>query len=185
MKRSLVNIVAFQTGWFACVLGAANDRPWTGLLVTGLVVGLHLALAARPGQEVRLIFLTLLTGLVFDSLLVNSGWLHYAEGNQLAGVAPYWILALWALFATTLNVSMGWLKNRLVLAVFLGAVFGPLSYLAGQRLGAVEFVDIRAGIIALACIWALAMPLLMLAASRFDGIRRLETALPLQGLSRS
>jgi len=183
--RTLVNFVAFQVGWFACVFGAANGMPWAGLLVVGLVVGLHLVLADRAGQEMILILLALLAGLIFDSLLVLSGWLRYAGESPLAGLAPYWILAMWALFATTLNVSMSWLKNRPGLALILGAVFGPLSYIAGQRLGALEFVDIRAGSIALAFIWALAMPLLMFAATRFDGTRRPATVVPLQSLGRS
>jgi hypothetical protein len=28
--RLLVNFVAFQLGWFACVLGAAQGLPWLG-----------------------------------------------------------------------------------------------------------------------------------------------------------
>ncbi len=184
MKRTLVNLVAFQVGWFACVLGAANDLPWMGLLIVSLVIGLHLVLAERPGQELRLIGLALLMGLVFDSLLVNSGWLRYASPVPVSNLAPYWILAMWALFATTLNVSMSWLKDKTGLALLMGAIFGPLSYMAGQRLGALEFVDFRSGILALVVVWALAMPLLMLAAARFDGIRKPETRLPLQGLTR-
>lgn len=184
MKRTLVNFVAFQVGWFACVSGAASGLPWVGVLVVGLVIGLHLVLAARPGQELRLVLLAVVMGLVFDSLLVKSGWLQYAGGAAFAGMAPYWILAMWALFATTLNVSMGWLKNKPGLAVLMGAIFGPLSYMAGQRLGALEFINFNSAILALVFIWALAMPLLMLAAGRFDGIRKLQPRLPLQGLSR-
>jgi hypothetical protein len=182
MIRTLVNFAAFQLGWFACVLGAASAAAWVGLLAAGLGIALHLALAERPGQESRLIVLAVLMGLVVDSLLVNSGWLRYASPGPLPGLAPYWILAMWALFATTLNTSMSWLKGRPWLAVLLGAVFGPLSYLAGQRLGALEFVDCRPGMLALVFAWALAMPLLMLAAARFDGFRKPLAALPVQGL---
>lgn len=183
MKRTLLNFVAFQAGWFAVVLSAANGLPWLGLLVVSLVIGLHLVLADRSGRELQLIVLAVLMGLVFDSLLVFSGWLRYASPGPIAGLAPYWILAMWALFATTLNVSMSWLKNKTVMALLLGAVFGPLSYMAGQRLGALEFVDFRYGMAALVVVWALAMPLLMIAAVRFDGIRKPRTALPAQGLA--
>lgn len=180
--RTLANFAAFQAGWFACVLGAANGQPWVGLAVVGLVVVMHLVMAERPGQEARLMVLALLTGLVVDSLLVASGWLRYASPMP-AGLAPFWILAMWALFATTLNVSMSWLKGKAGLAVLLGAVFGPLSYMAGQRLGALEFIDFRAGTLALAVAWALAMPLLMLAAARFDGVRSTGSRAPLQRLT--
>lgn len=183
MKTKLVNFVAFQLGWFACVLSAANGRPWLGALVACIVICLHLYLADRPGPELRLILLALLMGLIFDSLLVSSGWLKYSGGPMFTGLAPYWILAMWALFATTLNVSMSWLKGRTIAAVLLGMVFGPLSYIAGQRLGALEFVNFMPSIAALMIVWALAMPLLVLAASRLNGIGKPQSALPLQGLS--
>jgi len=157
--------------------------PWVGVLIAVMVIGLHLFLAERPGQEFRLILLALLTGLVFDSLLVSSGWLSYAGGAMFSSLAPYWILAMWALFATTLNVSMSWLKGRHVAAVLLGMVFGPLSYIAGQRLGALEFVNFYPAIAALMVVWALAMPLLMFAATRFDGVRKPQAVLPLQEFS--
>jgi len=181
--RTLLNFAAFQVGWFACVLGAANGQPWVGLPVVGLAIALHLLLAKRPGQEARLIGVAILTGLVADSLLASSGWLRYASPAPAEGLAPYWILAMWALFATTLNVSMGWLKGRTGLAVLLGAVFGPLSYMAGRRLGALEFIDFQAGTLALALAWAIAMPLLMLAAARFDGTRGSVSRTPLQALT--
>lgn len=183
MKRSLINFIAFQLGWFACVLSAAKGMPWVGVLFAALVISLHLYLAERPGQEFRLILLALFMGLVVDSLLVNSGWLQYAGGPTIAGFAPYWILAMWALFATTLNISMSWLKGWPTPAVLLGMVFGPLSYMAGQRLGALEFINFYPAIATLMVVWALAMPLLVSAASRFDGIRKPQSASPLQGLS--
>jgi len=181
--RTLLNFAAFQLGWFACVLGAANGQPWMGLPVVGLVIAIHLLLAKRPFQETRLILVALATGLVADSLLASSGWLRYASPFPAAALAPYWILAMWALFATTLNVSMSWLKGKPGLAVLLGAVFGPLSYMAGRRLGALEFVDFQAGTLALALTWALAMPLLMLAAARFDGTGKPMPRVPLRPLS--
>jgi hypothetical protein len=80
--------------------------------------------------------------------------------------------ALWALLGTTLNVSMGWLKRRALLAALMGAVAGPLSYVAGVRLGAAHFVDADRALLLLAIGWALAMPALMALAERLDGIRR-------------
>jgi hypothetical protein len=157
--------------------------PWVGVLVATVVVCLHLYLAERPGQEVRLIVLAVFMGLVFDSLLVQSGWLQYAGGSLLTGTAPYWILMMWALFATTLNVSMSWLKNMLGVSIVLGIIAGPLSYMGGARLGGLEFVDFYKGIVALMFVWALAMPLLMLATRRFNGIGKQEPVLPTIGLT--
>ena len=139
--------------------------------MVGAVVLLHLGFSRRPGRELRLVGAAMLLGLVVDSVLLATGWLSYPNGQWIPGLAPYWIVAMWGLFATTLNVSMAWLRGRPVLAVLMGAVGGPLSYLAGEKLGAIELVPPLPALAALALAWALAMPLLMRLAERFDGVR--------------
>jgi hypothetical protein len=172
----LINFAAFQLGWFACVLGAANDRPWAGTLVVLAVIAIHLLIARRPSLELRLVLSAMVVGLVADSLLLASAWVSYPSGSLLPGLAPYWIIAMWALFATTLNVSMRWLRNGLPLAMLLGAVGGPLSYLAGAKLGAMQLVQPALALSALALIWAFALPLLTLLAGRMDGV--IQTQVP-------
>ncbi len=175
MIRVLVNLTASEAGWFACVFGAANGMPWAGPLVVLALVAIHLGWAKRPGPELGLIFSAVLIGLVADSALVFSGLVSYPSGTWVEGFAPYWILAMWAIFATTLNVSMKWLRNRNALAAAFGAVGGPLAYLAGQGLGAVTFNHPVLAIIALGVIWAVAMPLLMALAVRLDGVNDKKT----------
>lgn len=170
MNNRVVNFLAFQLGWFGCVICAANALPLAGLAIAAGVVGWHLWQSPRPGAESALVAAAVLCGLLFDSLLVGSGWLRYPSGVWLPGAAPYWILAMWAMFATTLNVSMRWMRGRLSLAALLGGVFGPLSYQAGARLGGLEFLDEGRAMVALAAVWAIAMPVLVILARRFDGI---------------
>ncbi|MEQ1772429.1 MAG: DUF2878 domain-containing protein [Burkholderiales bacterium] len=165
----LANAVLFQLGWFACVLGAAQGHPWAGTALAGCIVAWHIRCAARPADEIRLVALVVLIGAVWDSLLVTLGWIAYPSGTLLSGAAPYWIVALWALFATSLNVSMRWLKERRWLAALLGALCGPLSYWAAVRLGAVEFVHSLRAIAALSLGWSMIMPALMLLSQRYDG----------------
>ena len=172
----LPNFLVFQAGWFATVLGAAHGAPWLGLAAVSVAVALHLRFTRRPGGEAWLLASAVLLGLVADSLLLATGWIAYPNGGWVPGLAPYWIVALWALFATTLNVSMRWMHGKPWLALVFGAVGGPLSYLAGARLGAMTFNDAFPAIIALAIGWGLAMPLLMRLARRLDGTR--EQVLP-------
>ena len=167
----LINFVAFQLGWFACVLGAANGRPWMGPVVVATVVVMHLVRARRAAPELVLVLAAMVLGLLVDSLLMATGWLRYSVGLWWPGLAPYWIVTLWALFATTLNVSMTWLKGRPILTVLMGAIGGPLSYLAGEKLGAIELTTPAYALAALGIAWAVAMPLLMHLAKRFDGVR--------------
>lgn len=169
--RVVANFVAFQAGWFACVLGAAHDLPWAGTIAATVIVAAHIFSAVRPLEESKLVAIALLIGALWDSTLVALGWLDFKSGFLIEGMAPHWILALWALFATTLNVSLSWLKPRLLAAVVLGAVAGPLAYWGGARLGAVDLVAPLPAAIALSIGWAIFTPLLVLLARRYDGVR--------------
>jgi len=163
-----VNFIAFQIGWFACVLGAAHDRALEGAIVALAIVGAHVARAAKPGRELALVAAAAATGALADSLLAASGWLRYDTGVLIAGTAPYWIVAMWALFAITLNVSLRALRSRLWLGALLGLVGGPAAYYAGANLGALTLVQLLPALAALAAVWALATPLLFLLARRLE-----------------
>jgi len=69
-----------------------------------------------------------------------------------------------------LNLSMGWLKGRPWLAAAFGAFGGPASYIAGQKLGGIIFVDYYIALVALAIGWAVFMPLLLIVAERYNGM---------------
>ena len=165
----LINFVAFQFGWFSSVLGAARDMPWLGPVVFLVVLLIHLRQASRPELELGLVLACGIIGTWFDSFLVAAGWVTYPSGQFSSFMAPYWIITMWMLFATTLNQSMGWLRGRPLLAIVLGGVAGPASYVAGQKLGGIVFVEFWPAIVALGIGWALVMPLLMILAERLDG----------------
>jgi hypothetical protein len=166
----LANIILFQVGWFACVLGAARGLAWAGSLAALAICGVHLALARRPRSEAALLLIVVAIGFAWDSGIAALGLVHFADGGPWNNFAPYWMAALWLVFATTLNVSLRWLRGRVGLAAVLGALGGPLAYYAGARLGALEFSDPAAGLAVQAAGWALLMPLLTRLAVRFDGV---------------
>jgi hypothetical protein len=168
----LLNVAVFQIGWFSAVLTAANHIPLAGVLVMFLAIALHLHLAERPRIELVLVVLCGTIGAVFDTFLVRFGWVDYPSGYLLGGAAPYWIIAMWMLFATTLNVSLRWLRGNPTLAVLFGLFGGPLAYFTGEKLGGIVLVDFRAAMLALGIGWGVMMPLLTLLATRFDGTRR-------------
>lgn len=165
----LANALLFQLGWFAAVLGAASDLPWIGVLAAAAIAAVHLARAARPLPELALLALAVVAGAGFDTLIVQAGWLRFDNGMLVAGTAPVWMVALWANFATTLNVSMRLLRSRLLVAALFGAIGAPLAYYAGGKLGAVEFIATGPALGAIAAGWFVLCPLLFVAARRLDG----------------
>jgi Protein of unknown function (DUF2878) len=166
----MINFVAFQIGWFAAVLGAAHNHVSAGVGVATLVVLLHLLMSHHMLRELKLVISVMVLGAVWDSALVMSNVIHYPTGQMLPTLAPIWIVAVWALFATTLNVSLVFLRGRPWLAMLFGAIGAPLSFLGGVRLQALQFPDVQLALIVLAIGWAAMMPLLIHLSIRFDGV---------------
>ncbi len=164
------NFLFFKAGWLSSVLGGANQMPWLGPMAVAIAVLAHLWFAQRPGAEVALILVCAAIGALFDSLLVAAGFVSYSSGMFSDSAAPYWIIGMWVLFATTLNLSLSFLKGRLWLSMVCGLVAGPLAYLGGAKLGGIVLVDETAAMTSLAIGWAVIMPALMLLAERFNGV---------------
>ncbi len=162
------NFLLFQAGWFACVLGAARGFPWQGALVALLIAAFIVLRSAHPRAELALVAAAVAAGFAFDSALALSGWVDFAGAVPAPLLAPVWMVALWALFATTLNVSLRWLRDWPALGVLFGALGGPVAYYAGERLGALRFADPLPGLAAVAVGWALATPLLVALARRLE-----------------
>lgn len=166
----LANVIAFKIAWVSSIVGAAQQMPWVGPAAVLVAVALHLRTAQRPSEEVLLILCSGLIGASFDSLLVASGWVSYSSGLFSPWLAPYWIITMWMLFATTLNVSLRWLRGKPALAVLMGLFGGPAAYTAGAAMGGIVLVNHTAAIVALGIGWACIMPLLVWLSSRYDGM---------------
>ena len=136
----------------------------------------HVAVARRPREELAFVVAVVAGGFLVESLVVMQGHIVYPSGQPVAWLAPYWIVALWALLATAPNVTLRWLKRRPVLAAVLGAICGPASFLAGVRLGGARFVDATPALVTLAVTWAVLMPALMALSTRLDGYAALPAS---------
>lgn len=168
--RQLANFVVFEAAWFACVLGVAHGHPAWGTAAVVGAIAWHVAISVRPATELALVGALCAIGFVAESLVAAQGRVAYPAGQPVAWLAPYWMVALWGELAIALNVTLRWLKGRPLLALGLGAVVGPLSFLGGVRLGGARFVDEPAALATLAAMWALLMPLVMWISDRLDGV---------------
>ena len=165
----VINVTAFKLGWLSSVFGGAQQLPWLGPLVVLVAISIHLLRAERPRPEFMLILSAGLMGAFFDSLLVAAGWVTFPSGMFSETLAPYWIITMWMLFATTINLSFRWMRGRPWLAIAFGFVGGPLAYLAGHKIGGIQFVDQAMALGVLAIGWAIIMPVLVRLGEFLDG----------------
>ena len=165
MTRSVLGFIAFYACWFACVGGAARGWPWLGPLAVLVYVAAALRTIPSGAARSRQVWFLALSGLVgyaADSILVLAGVLRFPAHAVLGWPSTAWMVALWVLQAAVLGGAMSWMRDRFVLAAVVGAMGGPLAYLAGVRTGAAMFGSSQAAALtAIAALWTVAMPLLV------------------------
>lgn len=155
-RANVLNALLYQAGWLACVAGG---NTWA-LPAGALILALHWWLVDRSARGWAFVLVTALLGLAMDLGWQRLGLLEF-HGTLAAGIPP-WLVMLWLLFATTFAHALAWLQARLGLAALLGAVFGPLSYVAGVELGAAATrFPLWQLALAMAPAWSLLLPLLV------------------------
>lgn len=186
MKRDFwINQGLFQLSWPACVVGAAwGIAGWTGPAVVFALVLWQLQPRRRHPNDWRMITLCLGLGFALDTLWVQAGLLAFAMPWPSDQFAPFWILLLWVALALVLNHSMSVFKGRLLLIGLLAAVGSPMSYYAGSRFGAVEWLaPAWQVVLATGLSWALVLPALFWLARRSPG--KHDRRKPNESISRS
>lgn len=169
--RAVAEWIGFQVVWLACALGAAQGLNWPGIVAA--LVFLAAALTGRgwARAEIGAVIASGMAGALAESLIAASGLVVYSASAPGAAFAPLWMIALWLAFGGTLPALDALVGAPLSLrAVLLGGLAGPLAYLAGARLGALHFPGaVLPALLALALVWALALPLLLHVRRRLAG----------------
>ena len=155
------NFVFFQAGWFACIIGAANEQVLWPVIGTLFYLGIHIWHSEHSELELKLVFKAVIFGVSADTLIANLGFLYFNDAWPSVYLSPFWMWTLWALVASTVSGSLSWLRGRPLLGAVLGAIAGPMSYEAGIRMGAGSWGPNGqlGGLVLLAVVWGVAMPL--------------------------
>lgn len=156
LLRNGLNFVLFQVGWLVCVVYPGS----IAVAVSALVVGLHLGFISRaPLREGRFILIGTVLGILLDGLWFRAGILVSPHDQPLW--VPLWLIALWAVFMTTLCHSLAWMGERRWLTMALPPLAGPFAYWSASKLGAVVLPNLTLSLLALAAGWLVLFPLLM------------------------
>lgn len=139
-NASLLNSVLYTLGWFWCVWWGANNLSWIAffgafaLIVTQLI---NIAFIDKYAfrKDMCLSVGALALGFIQELAFLKSGVIVYSNANF--NFPPLWILVLYPLFALLLNHSLQFLQKSYWLAFLVGLLGAPLSYIAGEYMGAV------------------------------------------------
>ena len=162
MTGALANAAFFQVGWWIAVLGAGRGYLWLSPLLVACLVWVNIRLSADPASTIRIVLAVGLFGSLLDSVLAAAGVLQFVYSPFGSPWCPPWLIAIWCLFATTLNGSLRWLAERHKTSALIGGICGPFSYFAGHQFGALRLGENeRLSLLVLSLLWAILMPLLL------------------------
>jgi len=168
VKPALIaNVILFNAGWFACILGAANGLPWLGpAAVLPLALG-WLAFHRWSSRTAALYAAAFPIGYAFDHAALAASALAFPERAALLTPVPLWMPVMWVNFATMLPLALRFLKGRYLVAALFGLLGGPAAYYAGMNLGAVTLPEpLPRSLAIIAAEWAIATPLLVLVSAK-------------------
>ena len=151
MIRTAVDFLGYLGCWWAAILGAAHGLWWAGPAAAVSYLVIHLGFLDPTREAGRRVILGTAVGLLVEQGNMMAGVTAYSPPTALA---PAWMVGLWAAFSATAGLSMAWLRGKPILAAVLGAVAGPLTFMAGARLGALTLGPWATPVLALE--WALA-----------------------------
>ena len=157
--NKLFNIAGFQLSWGACVFGVQNGHPHFGSIIMAFFLFVHILFFKINTSEIIFIAIVIFLGAVLDTVMLQTTLINY-QGLTFEFMAPIWILAMWAGFATTINHSLSRLDGKWFYAILFGSIFGPFSYIAGVKFDALVFHVSFFSITILAIVWGLTLPFL-------------------------
>jgi len=176
---NIVNFLWFQTIWWLVILFQTN-----AVIPVSLLIMLWLWFTPTRRLDLLLMAIIALIGALLDSILMAVGVFQFPNSAYLFStvehwLVPIWLILLWAALAGTVQHSLMLFHQRPASAALGGAIFAPLSYIAGERFGAVTFgYSLLTTFILLAAIWALVFPLcfIVLRALRYKLERKIVPA---------
>lgn len=162
--------LGFQVVWIICAIGAARGSSLPAVLAALTFVAAQVVLGRRASALLAVSLASAALGALVESLFAATALIAYAAPWPATHLAPLWIVALWFAFGATLPATRQLLGDRpFVKAAGLGAIFGPLSYVAGESLGAVALGTPRSAVLAALCVaWAGLYPAVLALAGRLD-----------------
>jgi hypothetical protein len=168
--KKIINFLIFQFIWLTCIAGVATNHESLGILfgLSGVALNVYRSHALK--RDLDLLWKGLLLGIVIDTFLIQFNLIAF-NSHFWHAVSPLWMWVIWTGFLSTLHDSLSWLHGRWILAAFLGAVMGPLSYWSGVSLGAAHFQDLNQSLLVIGIVWLIATPLIFKmsqASSRVD-----------------
>tara|TARA_Y100000590_G_scaffold218071_1_gene246984 strand:- start:5904 stop:6419 length:516 start_codon:yes stop_codon:yes gene_type:complete len=154
--RIFLILLGFQITWLACVFGEYFNYPWLGVLTGTLYLILFYLNTIDKKFALKTIIVFAIPGYIFDSS-IQALDIYKIESDLIIGYLPVWMIILWPTFTTLFVDVLNFLRNKPILAIFLGATLGPGAYYSGVPLGIASYTNTNLGLALMAIFWGILM----------------------------
>ena len=172
-KNIFLTLLGYQLTWIFCVFGEYYNISLAGLIMGILYLAIFFYYINNKLRAFKICFIFSLIGYLFDSLLGFSE-LFIIKSNIIFGYLPIWFLILWPSFSTLFVNVLSFLKNRPILAFFMGSLFAPPTYYLGIPLGIAKSNNLFLAIIIMIIFWGLFLILYSFYISKNNLIKFIE-----------
>jgi hypothetical protein len=147
----VANALMMKAAWLCCVVGGASYGA------AALACMFALSIWRREfAQDLPFVLLLGSIGLCLDTFWMYAGVLDYGQAAIALPLgitlAPSWIIMLWLAVGLSIRHSLYFLVTRPLFGALLVGCGSPLSYLTGERFGAVVIPSLE-GMVVLAVVW--------------------------------
>ncbi|MCK7458445.1 DUF2878 domain-containing protein [Idiomarina aminovorans] len=148
IQHKIVSFVLFNALWLSAVWGREHYIVLSGVL---LVLQFFYSIAVAKVSW-TLILRLFAVGLLLEAIVISLGFIDFT-----GGYFPLWLVMLWLGFSSMAPVALDWLAPKPVFAVLLGAISGPISYVAGIKLNAATIDSMPIVVASYVVVWGLMM----------------------------
>jgi hypothetical protein len=159
LLNRVFSTIIFYVGWILCLQEASKGHSYYGLILVSAFILYFLYHSSCRKADFLLLSFVLLIGPLSDILYVQLGLLEYHVMPLISSwMPPLWVFVLWGLFGANIQL-FSWLNRHWWLAILLGALGGPISYLSVVRLGGASLLmPLPLVMIVIGGIWAIFFP---------------------------
>lgn len=164
LVQTLALSASFYVAWIGCILASFRSLPSAYALAATLPfvfisVWFERRIHEPIGRRLWAVGLITILGVIQDSMLISLHLLELSPGQtwefSSIQITPFWYVCIWLQLALSVLVWARWALPSYAWAA-MGAVGGPLSFIAAEKMGAIH---IHMPMEALGLLWALVIPL--------------------------
>lgn len=155
--KAILILSGYQLTWLLCVFGELIYNSYLPGLIFGLFF-LYVTFIKSDNKKnfISILFCISVPGYLFDSILVYLNIYNFETSFNL-GLLPIWMAILWPSFAVLFNEVFRFLEKHKLIAIFLSAILGPLTYYSGSPLGLLIINNLFLFVISMIGFWAALM----------------------------